>query len=396
MKANITKIIKPIDNPNHISLLLPTRKRHTQLKKLFDSIEENTQDKKLIDVWVYVDEDDELTKLFIHNNTWIKYNFKINWIIGERLPGRSGQILNELWKKCKTNAGIYMGISDDYIFIKKHWDELVRQAFNSYPDRILLAYPEDPTAGGEQVTFAIMSAEWLNIVGRFVPEYFPFWFGDTWIDQVAKLIQRKVKLDMRMEPQGGKGKTQGMKNLVFWQNFFNNMLDERINEADALRRSIYPPDSTEYHKSSQKVQVLIQQFIAQAKSIKDTDLMVMEENYALKSSKDPIKDAAYFICETNALNILFKKFNSLCIQNRLDEALDVLRNISQASLLKYNEIDCMRTIVLNRLKDNEKIPPEIVKNDGFYEAIKKIASSEDIKTILEIGSSSGEGSTKAF
>ncbi|MBF0226225.1 MAG: glycosyltransferase family 4 protein, partial [Desulfobacterales bacterium] len=42
------------------------------------------------------------------------------------------------------------------------------------------------------------------------------------------------------------------------------------------------------------------------------------------------------------------------------------------------------------------IPPEIVKNDGFYEAIKKIASSEDIKTILEIGSSSGEGSTKAF
>ena len=41
------------------------------------------------------------------------------------------------------------------------------------------------------------------------------------------------------------------------------------------------------------------------------------------------------------------------------------------------------------------IPPEI-KNDEFYEAIKKIASQGNIQTILEIGSSSGEGSTEAF
>jgi hypothetical protein len=44
---------------------------------------------------------------------------------------------------------------------------------------------------------------------------------------------------------------------------------------------------------------------------------------------------------------------------------------------------------------NRLIPPEI-KNDEFYTAIHKIAREEDIKTILEIGSSSGEGSTEAF
>jgi glycosyltransferase involved in cell wall biosynthesis/predicted O-methyltransferase YrrM len=44
---------------------------------------------------------------------------------------------------------------------------------------------------------------------------------------------------------------------------------------------------------------------------------------------------------------------------------------------------------------NRLIPAEI-KNDEFYAAIQKIAKEEDIKTVLEIGSSSGEGSTEAF
>ncbi|PIS03391.1 MAG: hypothetical protein COT85_00315 [Chlamydiae bacterium CG10_big_fil_rev_8_21_14_0_10_42_34] len=41
------------------------------------------------------------------------------------------------------------------------------------------------------------------------------------------------------------------------------------------------------------------------------------------------------------------------------------------------------------------IAPE-VKNDSLYSAIYELAKSEPISTILEIGSSSGEGSTEAF
>jgi len=44
---------------------------------------------------------------------------------------------------------------------------------------------------------------------------------------------------------------------------------------------------------------------------------------------------------------------------------------------------------------NYLIPPEI-KNDAFYTAIQKICREEDIETVLEIGSSSGGGSTEAF
>ena len=44
---------------------------------------------------------------------------------------------------------------------------------------------------------------------------------------------------------------------------------------------------------------------------------------------------------------------------------------------------------------NETIPPEIL-DDGFYEAIRSVARVAKIKTALEIGSSTGEGSTRAF
>jgi hypothetical protein len=41
------------------------------------------------------------------------------------------------------------------------------------------------------------------------------------------------------------------------------------------------------------------------------------------------------------------------------------------------------------------IPPEI-KNDEFYHAIYQLSKTEELSTILEIGSSSGDGSTEAF
>lgn len=44
---------------------------------------------------------------------------------------------------------------------------------------------------------------------------------------------------------------------------------------------------------------------------------------------------------------------------------------------------------------SDLIPPQ-VKNDGFYHAIVKVAATQGVKTILEIGASSGEGTTEAL
>ena len=50
---------------------------------------------------------------------------------------------------------------------------------------------------------------------------------------------------------------------------------------------------------------------------------------------------------------------------------------------------------MSKTKFDYIIPPEI-KNDEFYTLIQRIAQDENVNTVLEIGSSSGEGSTEAF
>jgi len=62
--------------------------------------------------------------------------------------------------------------------------------------------------------------------------------------------------------------------------------------------------------------------------------------------------------------------------------LSIFMVISCASIFSESELDRI-------------IAPE-VKNDVFYAAIFRLAQQEDIATILEIGSSSGDGSTEAF
>jgi hypothetical protein len=44
---------------------------------------------------------------------------------------------------------------------------------------------------------------------------------------------------------------------------------------------------------------------------------------------------------------------------------------------------------------DQTIPPEIL-DDEFYEVLRSLASTAEVDTVLEIGSSTGEGSTRAF
>ncbi len=316
-------IYKPINNPQHISILLPTRGRPEYLTNVFGSIEETTKDKNSIDVWVYVDDDDVITRKYINDDLFGNYGFEITWFLGKRTR-TMGEMMNTLRQKCTTNPGIYTPIPDDYLFITEHWDDIVREAFNSYPDRIALAYAEDPMAGPNQVTFAWVSAEWANVLGRYHTEFFPFWYDDSWLDQVAQMAQRKVKLDIRMEPQGGKGKTNRMRNLLFWQKFFNNTLDDRIQDAKLLVEAIYQKTSYDYEKNVEVAIKLAKSFEAKAKEIRFEIRMERILSAIPKNSKP---DEAYLFLEAKAVNHLWKKVNPLIKQGQIIKVLNILDNI---------------------------------------------------------------------
>ena len=68
----------------------------------------------------------------------------------------------------------------------------------------------------------------------------------------------------------------------------------------------------------------------------------------------------------------------------------MLKSCLSALLLGISFLTNLHTSDLDRI-----ILPKI-KDDAFYSAIYNLARSESIQTILEIGSSSGDGSTEAF
>ena len=350
MQENSSKTVKPIDKPQHISLLMLNRARPYYLDKSLDSVDRTIGDPSSIDAWIYVDNDDDITKRYISSGSYFRFSFKINWVVGERTASM-GQMINILREKCTTNPGIYQLWPDDYVLKSRNWDGRIRDVFNRYPDGIVMAYFPDPVVGSsDQATILTLSAQWTNITGKVLTEFFPYWKEDTWLDHVSQLVQRKVRLDdISIEPIGGKGKTQRLKNLPFWDRFFNNLMDERIKEANLLRQAIYPKDSPEYQKSLEEAERLAKTLAEKREKTTIDSLLAMERAYSSFPEKpQPHLIALYLVLEARAVSHLCGKVDSLMQAGDFGKALKMLDNVILAEQ-EYKNINYLRAVCLKHL-----------------------------------------------
>ncbi|MBL7145177.1 MAG: glycosyltransferase, partial [Phycisphaerae bacterium] len=349
MQNDLSKIIKPIDKPQHISLLIATRGRPEYLDKVFDSIGRTVGNADGIDVWIYVDNDDDITNEYISSKAYLKYPFKINWVLGERTLSM-GQMANILRQKCTTNPGIYMTFVDDYILTSNNWDGAIRDTFNRYSDGIVLGYIPDPHSGPEQVTITILSAQWTNVTGKIFTEFFPFWYDDTWLDQVSQMVQRKTKIEIGTEAIGGNiGKTPRLKNLPFWNRFFNNLMDKRLEDANLLLKAIYPQDCLGYQQSVKEAERLAKSFTGKKEKVTKDYLLALERAHSsFPENPEPHLILLHLALETKAVSHLCDKADSLIQAGDFSKALKMLDNIALAEH-KYKNINYLRAVYLKRL-----------------------------------------------
>jgi glycosyltransferase involved in cell wall biosynthesis/ADP-heptose:LPS heptosyltransferase len=349
MQNNSPKIVKPIDKPQHISLLIPTRGRPEYLDKVFDSIGRTVGNADGIDVWIYVDNDDDITKEYIHSKSYLRYPFKINWVFGERNISQ-GQMVNILRQKCATNPGMYMPFADDYVLTTGDWDGAIRDAFDRYPDRIVLGYVPNPHSGPEQVTLPVLSAEWTNITGRILTESFPCWCDDTWLDQVSQLVQRKTRIDIRVESIAGMGKTPRLKNLPFWHSYFTNLMDERLKEANLLLKAIYPQDCPEYQQSVKEAERLAKSLTEKREKVTKDYLLALErEHSSFPENPEPHLILLHLALEAKAVSCLCDKADSLIQACDFGKALKMLDNVVLAER-EYKNINGLRAVCVERLE----------------------------------------------
>jgi hypothetical protein len=345
-----------VTDPDHISLLLPTRGRPQMLAQVFASLEQTIARKKQVAVWLYIDEDDRLTRDAIAAGQFEGFSFGIHWVIGERAAGL-GEIHNLTWRACTSGSGIFMLHADDTLFVTPGWDDIIRAAFNKYPDRILAAHPHDPDL--HEPTFQmILSAEWLAATGRFSTAYFPFWFDDIWLDQIGQIIGRRAQLPIKLGLIGGKGKTPRMRNVAFWTGFFNHTLDERVHAAKALQEKIQPASGAERDQIEHRSRAVIHQFHQENLNFSDLYGVFREERHSnLSYEQRQAFDERYFSLEARAVARLLAKAQAMIKAGRFEEALMVLEVISYSDLRsKYVNLlkaQCLRAT--ERLSEAEKL-----------------------------------------
>jgi hypothetical protein len=177
-----------------IDLLLPTRQRPNQLSRLVDSINATASHPENIRIVTYIDSDD---------HSYDDLQIDIKWV-QVRGPRERDNLVNlsAMWNLCfdASRADIIMHCGDDIVFRTPGWDDVVRETFDAYPDKILFAFGRDGYQDGNNFgTHGFIHRKWVETAGFLFPPLFVSDFNDTFLNDVSKLIGRHLEIDIYTE-----------------------------------------------------------------------------------------------------------------------------------------------------------------------------------------------------
>lgn len=363
---------KLIERPDQISILIPTRGRPQGIHTVFQNYQETVGCKELFDVWLYVDDDDQLTLDYIMSGNWRSFDFSIHWHIA---PGKHsmGEMFNELWQVCSTNPGIYLPFVDDYVFVTSSWDIILRDVFSRYDDNVILGYFPDKTTRSSQVTLPVVGANFVNTLGYYLTNKFYFWFDDSWLDEISQMAGRKVLLPIQVTAVGGKGVTPRLRNLLFWSHYFFNTLHNRYLDANHLIETMYANDSDKLNKAKHDA-IKTSAIIKYKYSLLSDQFISGIESACRDSNKiwQPSQLAGYMRSEMVATAELADKLSKALNSEQHQDALEILTALSYSNYSR-DDISYLRAYCLDKL-DFVKEAVDVLGNIGadvFFEASKK-------------------------
>jgi hypothetical protein len=156
-----------------ISILVPTRERPENIKRLMSSLELNTELPNSTEVLFYVD-DDDLTF------PQIESSIAFRLITGPKLWLSIMQ--NILYSHAKGQILMYAG--DDITFETPKWDMIVRSRFLETDDRIRLVFGNDLGWYGDRIALhGFVHRNWIETTGVWVApgrmSCYDLWFTDV-------------------------------------------------------------------------------------------------------------------------------------------------------------------------------------------------------------------------
>jgi GT2 family glycosyltransferase len=162
-----------------ISLILPTRERPESLATFLDSLRLQTANPDRIEVVIVADEDDTASCEYRHPSLNTKT------VIVPR-----GQTMGRL-----TSAGIAAAcadyifmVNDDLVVETPHWDNLVIEALQEFPDQIVLLHVNEGIFGERLCTFPFFSRKLCDLAAPLYPEEYQRYRIDDHIHNIFDLL----------------------------------------------------------------------------------------------------------------------------------------------------------------------------------------------------------------
>jgi hypothetical protein len=166
-------------NSGSISLLLPTRGRPELVERFFASLLETTSRLDLVEVILYVDEDDT------GSHHLDSREFHVKRIIGPALS--MGGYNSACFER--ASGEIIILANDDIVIRTQGWDERVRAINARFKDKIYLAYPNDLFKKSKFCTFPIMSRRTCELLIEPYPVAYQRFFIDPHLFDIFKRLQ---------------------------------------------------------------------------------------------------------------------------------------------------------------------------------------------------------------
>lgn len=226
-----------------ISVLIPSRGRPDALARCIASLGNHAN----VEILVGLDDDDPNPGIFLDREMDVTAKV-FTW---PRHP-TLGALLNHLAAESKGRYLMMLG--DDHVIDEPNWSQMVVDGFAALPNEVGVLYPAcEHHPGFPSIT--VISRRAYEAVGYYYPPFFPYWFGDTWWDEMAILVGQKRELPFAVRQPDGKGETHGLIDLPFWLNFFDRTRPMRLKDALTLARNAYPANDPRGQKMFDELNV---------------------------------------------------------------------------------------------------------------------------------------------
>lgn len=339
-----------------ISILMATRGRAEMLAEEIESLKQNTVNKAKVKLWIYVDDDDQVMRDAIAAKKFPDPGFPIHWHVGPR-PGALGLCHQALWNASGRVSEIYTISVDDVRFDTPGWDEVVRGAFTDCRDGVLLAFAHDPNA--PQATFPYIGWGFLLTLGyeKIFPGIFIYWFDDKWIEQIAVMAGRCVKVPVTMNPIGDKGLTQRMRNVPFWTRFCQLTVVERKDSSQKLIDAMHAKDPGARAAATAELEQAFAKITKdETNAFSDVYCIFQEERHtALKPEDRNLFYPLYLKQEATAVIRLLTHAQNFINQKNFTEALKFVECADMADMkvraAQDMKITCLRALGKNSEAD---------------------------------------------